>query len=66
VNGGETRQNMQLIKLYCFSHKMLGAHTESPDDVAIEYPDKTIQGKPDHVRLRFESKYMLLASGRML
>jgi NitT/TauT family transport system substrate-binding protein len=66
VNGEEGRRSMQLIRLYCFSHKLLGAHTESPEDVAIEYPDKTIQGKPDHVRLRFESKYMLLASGRML
>jgi hypothetical protein len=34
------------------------------DDVAIQYPDKTVQGRPDRVRLRLEEKYMLAAANR--
>jgi NitT/TauT family transport system substrate-binding protein len=31
------------------------------DDVAIKYPDGSIQGKPDRVRLRYECAYMQMA-----
>jgi NitT/TauT family transport system substrate-binding protein len=58
----EMKKNMTLVKQFCFSHGLLGDGTRSPDDVAIRYPDGAIQGKPDRVRLRFETAYMRLAS----
>ena len=53
------------MRLFCFNHKLLG-DAQSPEDVAIEYPDKSIQGKSGHVRLHLVSKYMGLAVVRML
>ena len=43
-------------------HGLLGENTKSIDDVAIRYPDGAVKGKPDRVRLRFETAYMQLAS----
>jgi NitT/TauT family transport system substrate-binding protein len=66
ANSPGTKQKMQLVRTFCFRHKLLGDHTESMDDVAIQYPDKTVQGRGDHVRLRLEEKYMRAAAGRQL
>src|SRR5271170_1968935 len=63
ANGGPTKENMRAMRQFCFNHKLLG-DAQSPEDVAIEYPDQSIQGKPDHVRLHLQKKYMLLASER--
>jgi NitT/TauT family transport system substrate-binding protein len=65
ANGGPTKENMRAVRQFCFNHKLLG-DAQSPEDVAIEYPDQSVQGKPDHVRLHLQKKYMLLASERML
>ena len=40
---------------------LLGQGIQSVDDVAVTYPDSTIQGKKDRVRFRFDSSYMHLA-----
>lgn len=65
ANGGITREKMRAIRRFCFEHKLLGT-AQSPDDVAIEYPDKTVEGNRDHVRLHLVSRYMLLAAVRAL
>ena len=62
-NGSKDR--MSEMRLFCFNHKLLG-DAKSPEEVAIEYPDESIDGKRDHVRLRLDSKYMALALGRRL
>jgi NitT/TauT family transport system substrate-binding protein len=66
ANSSETKQKMQLVRTFCFRHNLLGDHTQSVDDVAIQYPDKSVQGRPDRVRLRFEQKFMMAASNRQL
>ena len=58
----EMKQKMTLVKQFCFNHALLGENTKSIDDVAIRYPDASVQGKPDRVRLRFETAYMQMAS----
>jgi NitT/TauT family transport system substrate-binding protein len=55
------QQKMNLVRQFCFTHGLLGAHTASADDVAISYPGGAVQGKHDRVRLRFESAYMHMA-----
>jgi NitT/TauT family transport system substrate-binding protein len=62
----EMKQKMTLVERFCFSHGLLGENTKSPDDVAIRYSDSTVQGKPDRVRLRFETAYMQLSSAGQL
>ncbi len=56
------KQKMNLVRQFCFAHKLLGSNTKSVDDVAIKYPDGTVQGKADRVRLRFDVTYMQMAA----
>jgi NitT/TauT family transport system substrate-binding protein len=58
----EMKYKMTLVQQFCFHHGLLGENTKSTDDVAICYPDGAVQGKPDRVRLRFETTYMKLAA----
>ena len=56
------KQKMALVREFCFDHGLLGEKTGTADDVAIRYPDGSVQGKADHVRLRFENTYMQMAA----
>ena len=62
----ELKQKMALVRQFCFDHDLLGSNTKSLDDIAIWYPDGTIQGKPDRVRLRFDVSYMKMAAENKL
>jgi len=54
----ELKKTMDLVRQFCFTHGLLGDKTKSPDDVAIQFPDKSVLGKPDRVRFRFSTDYM--------
>ena len=58
----ELKQKMALVRQFCFDHGLLGAKTKSVDDVAIRYPDGSVQGKADRVRLVFDVSYMQMAA----
>lgn len=58
----ELKQKMALVRQFCFDHGLLGSNTKSVDDVAIQYPDGSKQGKVDRVRLRFDAGYMEMAA----
>jgi NitT/TauT family transport system substrate-binding protein len=58
----ELKQKMGLVRQFCFDHGLLGAGTKSVDDVAIRYPDASVQGKADRVRLVFDLSYMQSAA----
>jgi NitT/TauT family transport system substrate-binding protein len=58
----EIKQKMALVRQFCFDHGLLGAQTHAVDDVAILYPDGSLQGRPDRVRLRFNTSYMEMAA----
>jgi NitT/TauT family transport system substrate-binding protein len=58
----ELKQKMALVRQFCFEHGLLGSGTKSVDDVAIRYPDSSVQGKADRVRLVFDLSYMQAAS----
>jgi NitT/TauT family transport system substrate-binding protein len=62
----DLKQKMALVRQFCFDHDLLGENTRSVDDVAIRYPDGSIQGRKDHVRLEFDLTYMKLASDKKL
>jgi NitT/TauT family transport system substrate-binding protein len=53
---------MALVRQFCFEHGLLGANTKSVDEVAVRYPDGSVQGKPDRVRLVFDLSYMQMAA----
>jgi NitT/TauT family transport system substrate-binding protein len=62
----ELKKTMDLVRQFCFTHGLLGDKTKSPDEVAIQFPDKTVLGKPDRVRFRFTVDYMDMAANGKL
>jgi NitT/TauT family transport system substrate-binding protein len=62
----QLKKTMELVRQFCFTHGLLGDKTSSPDDVAIRFPDGSIEGKKDRVRLRFDASYMEMAAGGKL
>ncbi len=58
----ELKQKMALVRQFCFEHNLLGSNTKSVDDVSIAYPDGSIQGRKDRVRLKFDVTYMQMAA----
>src|SRR5260370_19794285 len=66
-NSADIKQKMALVRQFCFEHGLLGSNSKSVDDIAIGFPDDSVQGKPDRVRLRFDSSYMQTAAqGKLL
>jgi NitT/TauT family transport system substrate-binding protein len=61
TSSADFKQKMNLVRQFCFAHGLLGAGTKSVDEIAIRYPDGSVQGKPDRVRLRFDTTWMGLA-----
>jgi NitT/TauT family transport system substrate-binding protein len=62
ATGADFKQKMDLVRQFCFRHALLGEGTRSVDDVAILYPDGTVQGNRSHIRLRMDATYMKLAA----
>jgi len=61
-SSADLKQKMALVRQFCFDHGLLGASTKSVDDVAIRYPDSSVQGKADRVRLVFDLNYIQMAA----
>jgi NitT/TauT family transport system substrate-binding protein len=66
TTSADLKQKMDLVRQFCFRHALLGQNIQSVDDVAILYPDGSVQGKKDRVRLRMDATYMQLAAQRKL
>jgi NitT/TauT family transport system substrate-binding protein len=62
----DLKKTMDLVRQFCFSHGLLGDKTKSPDEVAIQFPDKSALGKPDRIRFRFSLDYMQMAAAGQL
>ena len=60
------KQKMALVRQFCFDHGLLGSNTRSVDDVAIRYPDGSVQGNAARVRLQFDLSYMQAAAQKKL
>ncbi len=65
MNPASVKPKMELVRQFCFEHHLLG-DAKAADDVAISYPDNTVQGKPGRIRFRFDNTYMQAAAqGRL-
>jgi NitT/TauT family transport system substrate-binding protein len=66
ASSSELKKTMDLVRQFCFTHGLLGDKTKSTDEVAIQFPDKTVLGKPERVRFRFALDYMEMAANGKL
>ncbi|WP_181703064.1 putative urea ABC transporter substrate-binding protein [Chthonobacter albigriseus] len=55
-------QTMDLVRNFLFDHGILGTNAASVDAVGIAFPDGTILGSKDNVKLRFDSSFMAMAA----
>jgi NitT/TauT family transport system substrate-binding protein len=53
---------MDMVRTFCFEHKMLGDKATSKDAVGIEFPGHVVMGDKDNVKMRFDLTYMRLAA----
>lgn len=54
----ELQERMGYVRNFCFSKGLLGENAKSVDVVGIQYPDGTIQGDPNNVKLRFDTRFL--------
>ena len=62
VNGAEIKERMNFVRKFCFDQGLLGEGISSEDAVGVSYPDGTVQGSQDNVKLRFDASYMQMAA----
>jgi len=53
---------MDRVRKFSFAHGLLGKGAASADAVGIRFPDGTVLGNADNVKLRFSDEYMKLAA----
>jgi NitT/TauT family transport system substrate-binding protein len=54
----ELKAKMNLVRNFCFTNGLLGANATSVDSIGIQYPDGTIHGEANNVKLRYNSTFM--------
>ncbi len=62
TSSGEIKEKMNFVRQFCFSHGLLGEGVPSVDVVGISYPDGTVQGDKNNVKMRFDTTYMEMAA----
>ncbi len=58
----EIKEKMNFVRKFCFDHGMLGEGISSEDAVGVSYPDGSIQGSENNVKLRFDASFMQMAA----
>ena len=58
----EIKEKMNFVRQFCFKHGLLGEGVDSVDVVGIQYPDGTVQGDKNNVKMRFDTTYMEMAA----
>lgn len=62
TSGSDVIKTMDLVRNFLFDHGILGTNAASVDAVGIAFPDGTVLGSKDNVKLRFDPAYMDLAA----
>lgn len=59
-------KTMEFVATFLFSHGILGEAAPSPEFVGVAFPDGSVYGDKDNVKLRFDAGYMKMAADGML
>lgn len=62
IGSAEAKEKMEFVREFCFAHGLLGENAPSVDVVGIEYPDGSVQGDANNVKMRFTTHYMQKAA----
>jgi len=61
-SGPEIQESMNFVRKFCFDQGLLGEGVSSEDAVGVSFPDGTVQGDADNVKMRFDVSYMQMAA----
>ena len=62
INGQANIKTMDLVRNFLFDHGILGTNAASVDVVGIAFPDGTVLGNKDNVKLRFDAAFTEMAA----
>ena len=66
ITGEQLPVTMESIRQFAFEHGLLGERAPSPDFVGIQFPDGSVLGSQDNIKLRFNADYMrMVAEGEI-
>lgn len=62
TRSGEIKKTMDYVRTFVFENGLFGKGVSSKDHVGISFPDGSVLGRKDNVKLRFDATYMQLAA----
>jgi NitT/TauT family transport system substrate-binding protein len=62
ASGPEAKKTMDQIRTFTYAKGLFGKGAKSKDFVGISFPDGTVLGDKNNVKLRFDSTYMKMAA----
>jgi len=62
ARSSELKATMKYVAKFSFDHGLYGEGAESEELVGIQFPDGSIQGDKNNVKLRFDATYMEMAA----
>ena len=56
------RETMEYVRTFCFDHGLYGKGIKNKDYVGIQFPDGSIIGDKQNIKMRFDATYMQMAA----
>ncbi len=64
--GDQLKKTMEYVRNFCFTHGLFGQGATSKDYVGIQFPDGSVMGDKNNVKLRFDATYMQMVADKKL
>lgn len=58
----QLKKTMEYVRSFCFDHGLFGQAAKSKDYVGIRFPDGSVMGDKNNVKLRFDANFMNMAA----
>lgn len=62
TEGSDLPKTMEFVANFLFDHGILGVGAPSPEFVGVAFPDGSVYGDSNNVKLRFDTTYMKMAA----
>jgi NitT/TauT family transport system substrate-binding protein len=62
TRSNDLKSKQDLVRKFCFAHSLLGESAPSVDVVGIQYPDGSVQGDKNNIKMRYVDTYMAEAA----
>jgi NitT/TauT family transport system substrate-binding protein len=62
AKGDQLKKTMEYVRTFCFDHGLFGQGADSKDFVGIGFPDGSVLGDKNNLKLRFNAEYMQMAA----